>query len=62
VFHLLGLVHGHWKIDPTELNDPQVAHVDEGINVGLAIVVHSAAEALTSPKAIISGVLLRVYA
>jgi hypothetical protein len=39
VFHLLGLVHGHWKIDPAELNDPQVVHVDEGINVGLAIVV-----------------------
>jgi hypothetical protein len=39
VFHLLGLVHGHWKIDPEELNNPQVEHTDEGINVGLAIVV-----------------------
>jgi hypothetical protein len=38
-FHLLGLVHGHWKIDLAEINNPDVEHDDEGINIGLAIVV-----------------------
>jgi len=39
VFHLLGLAHGHWKIDPADLDNPDVEHDDEGINIGLAIVV-----------------------
>jgi len=39
VLHLLGLAHGHWKIDPAELNAPEVEHDEDGINIGLAIVV-----------------------
>jgi len=39
VVHLLGLVHGHWSIDPQEIDSPEVKHVDDGINIGIAIVV-----------------------
>jgi len=37
--YLLGLAHGHWRIDPEELDSPDVKHDPEGINIGLAIVV-----------------------
>lgn len=36
---LLGLVHGHWDTQAEALNAPMVDHVDQGVNVGLAIVV-----------------------
>jgi hypothetical protein len=39
VIYLLGLAHGHWSIDPREINNPTVEHLSEGFNVGLAIVV-----------------------
>jgi len=39
VFYLLGLAHGHWNLDPKEINNPAVEHVKDGFNVGLAIVV-----------------------
>lgn len=39
VIYLLGLAHGHWNIDVDEINNPMVQHVEEGMNVGLAIVV-----------------------
>jgi hypothetical protein len=38
---LLGLMHGHWDIDESQINNPQVIHVgkQKGINLGIAIVV-----------------------
>jgi hypothetical protein len=39
VIYLLGLAHGHWNIDLDEMNNPMVEHVEEGVNVGLAIVI-----------------------
>jgi hypothetical protein len=39
VIYLLGLAHGHWNIDAKEINNPTLEHVEEGFNVGLAIVV-----------------------
>ena len=38
VFHLLGVAHGHWNVDPAKINQPDLEHVKEGINAGLAIV------------------------
>jgi hypothetical protein len=39
-FKLLGLMHGHWDIRESELNDPQVKHDRKhGVNMGIAIVV-----------------------
>ncbi len=42
--HFLGLMHGHWEIDPSRINDP-VTHTtspaDVGVNVGIALVVPS---------------------
>jgi hypothetical protein len=41
-FFLLGLVHGHWEVDPESINDPYM-WTDErdrrGVNLGIAIVV-----------------------
>ncbi|MBZ5549172.1 MAG: hypothetical protein LAO22_14650 [Acidobacteriia bacterium] len=52
VIHLLGLAHGHWNVDPKELNSPTVEHVEEGFNVGLAIVIPAAhiLEVLHNPE------------
>jgi len=38
VFHLLGVAHGHWNVDPAKINQPDLKHVKDGINAGLAIV------------------------
>jgi hypothetical protein len=38
VHHLLGVAHGHWNVDPADINQPDLKHVEEGINSGLAIV------------------------
>jgi hypothetical protein len=37
--HFLGLVHGHWDIEAAKINDPTIEPQEEGINMGLAIVV-----------------------
>jgi hypothetical protein len=42
VIYLLGLAHGHWNLDPADLNNPDFPHRDEGINIGLAIVIPAA--------------------
>jgi len=39
VIRLLGLAHGHWNIDLEEIDNPMIKHVEDGFNVGLAIVV-----------------------
>ena len=40
-FHLLGLMHGHWDIPPTQKNDAVVMEEDAqgAVNVGIAIVI-----------------------
>jgi hypothetical protein len=38
-FWLLGLMNGHWEIDPSEINNQVVRGVDIGLNIGIAIVV-----------------------
>jgi hypothetical protein len=51
-FYLLGLMHGHWEIDPDTINQVQIKGVDEGINLGVAIVVpaYKIAEVLNHPE------------
>jgi hypothetical protein len=39
VIYFLGLVHGHWDIEAAKINDPTIEPQEEGINMGLAIVV-----------------------
>jgi hypothetical protein len=42
-FYLLGLVHGHWEIDPEERNEPDPMAVareePNAVNMGIAVVV-----------------------
>lgn len=38
-FFLLGLMHGHWDIDPADINNPIIRGLPEGVNLGIAIVV-----------------------
>ncbi|MBI3475345.1 MAG: hypothetical protein HY010_06410 [Acidobacteria bacterium] len=39
-FKLLGLMHGHWEIEESEINNPQITHVEQrGVNLGIGIVV-----------------------
>jgi hypothetical protein len=38
-FQLLGLMHGHWDIDPAKINDMAIKGVDIGVNLGIAIVI-----------------------
>ncbi len=42
-FSVLGLIHGHWEIDPEDLNDPNIPWLGEsekgGVNLGIAIVI-----------------------
>ena len=51
-FHLLGLMHGHWDIDPSEINNPSIAGVEKGVNLGIAIVVpaYKIIEVLNHPE------------
>jgi hypothetical protein len=37
-FKLLGLMQGHWIIDPSEANNASIQHVQKGVNAGIAIV------------------------
>jgi len=37
-FKLLGLMQGHWIIDPSEANNASIRHVQKGVNAGIAIV------------------------
>jgi hypothetical protein len=41
-FKLLGLMQGHWLIDPSEANNPAIRHVQKGVNAGIAIVTPAA--------------------
>lgn len=34
----LGLIHGHWDIRESELNNPKISHTLHGVNLGVAIV------------------------
>ncbi len=55
-FHLLGLMHGHWDIDPSEMNEPDpqraVGRNQEVVNLGIAVVVPAKKikEALYQPE------------
>jgi hypothetical protein len=57
-FLFLGLVHGHWEIDPQDINDPNIRWLGEGgrggVNLGIAIVVPAfrIREALQHPELI----------
>jgi hypothetical protein len=37
-FKLLGVMHGHWKIDPADINNIVFTHDPKGVNSGIAIV------------------------
>jgi hypothetical protein len=51
-FWLLGLMNGHWDIDPATLNEVTVRGVDAGVNLGIAIVVpaYKIVEVLRHPE------------
>jgi hypothetical protein len=51
-FWLLGLMNGHWEIDPAKLNDVVIRGVDIGVNLGIAIVVpaYKIVEVLRHPE------------
>lgn len=51
-FYLLGLMHGHWEIDPNAINQVNIKGVDEGVNLGIAIVVptYKIVEVLNHPE------------
>ncbi len=39
-FGLLGLMHGHWDIKESKINDPQIEHDQKrGVNLGIGIVI-----------------------
>ena len=43
--YLLGLMHGHWDVDPSDVNVPHPLHKEAkagGVNVGIAVVVPAA--------------------
>lgn len=40
-FKLLGVMHGHWKIDPADINNIVFTHDPKGVNSGIAIVTPS---------------------
>ena len=53
--YLLGLMHGHWDIDPRDINEPQprlLKQNEGGINVGVGLVVPAAKilETINQPK------------
>lgn len=37
--YLLGLIHGHWDINESEINRAQLQHTPTGVNLGIAVVV-----------------------
>ena len=37
-FKLMGVMHGHWKIDPADINNIIFTHDPKGVNSGIAIV------------------------
>jgi hypothetical protein len=39
---LLGLMHGHWDVQESEMNNPTIAHDKRGVNLGIGIVVPAA--------------------
>ena len=39
---LFGLMHGHWEIDAKKINDYDIRPVEEGVNLGIGIVVPAA--------------------
>jgi hypothetical protein len=53
-FWLLGLMHGHWNVDPAEINNPVIRGVEVGVNLGIAIVVpaYKIMEVLCHPELI----------
>ena len=50
-FKLLGVMHGHWKIDPADINNIVFTHDPKGVNSGIAIVTPATkiAEILEQP-------------
>ncbi len=50
-FHLLGLMHGHWDVRESELNEPKMIPSARSVNSGLAMVVPAVKilETLNSP-------------
>ena len=52
VTHLLGLIHGHWDIKESDINEPQFEYDRKrGVNLGIAVVVpaHKILEILNHP-------------
>jgi hypothetical protein len=49
---LLGLMHGHWDIEPAKLKEATIRGVDKGVNLGIAIVVpaYKISEVLRHPE------------
>lgn len=49
---LLGLMHGHWDVNESEINNPAVCQDRRGVNYGIAIVVpaHKILETLNHPE------------
>jgi hypothetical protein len=39
--HLMGMIHGHWDVKESEINQPRLTENKQGVNMGIAIVIPS---------------------